>query len=60
MSAVNQPVLELRVAVTTNDYERFIADGATLVHPPVMTPLGDYKVRQDPDGMQITLFQSAK
>jgi catechol 2,3-dioxygenase-like lactoylglutathione lyase family enzyme len=34
------------------------AHGATLVHPPVMTPWGDYNVRlQDPDGMQITLFQ---
>ncbi|NWG07708.1 MAG: VOC family protein [Chloroflexi bacterium] len=134
MSAANQPVFELRVAVTTSDYERlvkfycdglgiepaaiwnngdgkalvlnmgratleifdalqaefidqleagkrvsgqvrfalqvpdlqaamerFIANGATLVHPPVMTPWGDYNVRlQDPDGMQITLFQSAK
>jgi methylmalonyl-CoA/ethylmalonyl-CoA epimerase len=39
--------------------ERLLANGATLVHPPVMTPWGDYNVRlQDPDGMQITLFQS--
>jgi catechol 2,3-dioxygenase-like lactoylglutathione lyase family enzyme len=38
--------------------QRLIAHGATLVHPPVMTPWGDYNVRlQDPDGMQITLFQ---
>ena len=38
--------------------ERLLANGATLVHPPVMTPWGDYNVRlQDPDGMQITLFQ---
>ena len=38
---------------------RLLAYGATLVHPPVMTPWGDYNVRlQDPDGMQITLFQS--
>jgi len=38
--------------------ERLVAHGATLVHPPVMTPWGDYNVRlQDPDGMQITLFQ---
>lgn len=38
--------------------ERLLAHGATLVHPPVMTPWGDYNVRlQDPDGMQITLFQ---
>jgi catechol 2,3-dioxygenase-like lactoylglutathione lyase family enzyme len=38
--------------------ERLLAHGAILVHPPVMTPWGDYNVRlQDPDGMQITLFQ---
>jgi catechol 2,3-dioxygenase-like lactoylglutathione lyase family enzyme len=38
--------------------ERLLAHGATLVHPPVITPWGDYSVRlQDPDGMQITLFQ---
>lgn len=39
--------------------ERLLAHGATLVHPPVMTPWGDTNVRlQDPDGMQITLFQA--
>ncbi len=39
--------------------ERLLAHGATLVHPPIMTPWGDYNVRlQDPDGMQITLFQT--
>lgn len=39
--------------------ERLIANGATLVHEPVLTPWGDFNVRlQDPDGMQITLFQS--
>jgi predicted enzyme related to lactoylglutathione lyase len=38
--------------------ERLLAHGATLVHPPVVTPWGDYNARlQDPDGMQITLFQ---
>jgi catechol 2,3-dioxygenase-like lactoylglutathione lyase family enzyme len=38
--------------------ERLLAHGATLVHPPVTTPWGDNNVRlQDPDGMQITLFQ---
>lgn len=38
--------------------ERLIAHGALLVHPPVITPWGDYNVRlQDPDGMQITLYQ---
>ena len=46
-------VPELKAAM-----ERMIANGATLVHPPVITPWGDYNVRlQDPDGMQITLFQ---
>jgi uncharacterized glyoxalase superfamily protein PhnB len=39
--------------------ERLIAHGATLIHAPVMTPWGDYNVRlQDPDGMQITLYQT--
>ena len=38
--------------------ERLLAHGATLVYPPVITPWGDHNVRlQDPDGMQITLFQ---
>ena len=48
-------VPDLKVAM-----ERLLAHGATLVHPPVVTPWGDYNVRlQDPDGMQITLFQAA-
>jgi len=38
--------------------ERLLAHGAILVHPPVKTPWGDFNVRlQDPDGMQVTLFQ---
>lgn len=38
--------------------ERLLANGATLVHAPVVTPWGDYNVRlQDPDGLQITLFE---
>ncbi len=38
--------------------ERLLANGATLVHSPVLTPWGDRNVRlQDPDGMQVTLFQ---
>jgi len=38
--------------------QRLLTQGATLVHPPVITPWGDYNVRlQDPDGLQITLFQ---
>lgn len=41
--------------------ERLLAHGATLVHEPVLTPWGDYNVRlQDPDGMQITLFQPSE
>ena len=46
-------VPDLKIAI-----ERLLAHGATLVHPPVTTPWGDQNVRlQDPDGMQITLFQ---
>jgi catechol 2,3-dioxygenase-like lactoylglutathione lyase family enzyme len=38
--------------------ERLLAKGATLVHAPVMTPWGHHNVRlQDPDGLQVTLFQ---
>ena len=40
---------------------RLLANGATLVHEPVQTPWGDRNVRlQDPDGLQITLFQPAE
>jgi methylmalonyl-CoA/ethylmalonyl-CoA epimerase len=47
-------VPDLRAAM-----ERLLANGATLVHPPVMTPWGDENVRlQDPDGLQVTLFQA--
>ena len=50
----------LRVPDLDAAVERLIAHGATLVHPPVETPWGDRNVRfQDPDGMQITLFQTA-
>jgi catechol 2,3-dioxygenase-like lactoylglutathione lyase family enzyme len=39
--------------------ERLLAHGATLIHEPVLTPWGDTNVRlQDPDGMQVTLFQT--
>ena len=39
--------------------ERLLDHGATLVHAPIITPWADYNVRlQDPDGMQITLFQA--
>jgi len=38
--------------------ERLVANGATLVHAPVVTPWGDYNVRlRDPDGLQVTLFE---
>jgi methylmalonyl-CoA/ethylmalonyl-CoA epimerase len=38
--------------------ERLLDHGATLIHPLVITPWGDYNVRvQDPDGIEITLFQ---
>jgi methylmalonyl-CoA/ethylmalonyl-CoA epimerase len=38
--------------------ERLLSNGAILVHPPVVTPWGDRNVRlQDPEGMQVTLFQ---
>ena len=41
--------------------ERLLAHGARLVHEPVQTPWGDTNVRlQDPDGMQVTLFQASK
>ena len=44
----------------TSALERLLAHGATLVHLPVTTPWGDINARvQDPDGMQVTLFQSA-
>jgi catechol 2,3-dioxygenase-like lactoylglutathione lyase family enzyme len=39
--------------------ERLLAHGARLVHPPVVTPWGDTNARlQDPDELQITLFQA--
>ncbi len=48
----------LQVPDLKSAMEQLLAHGATLVHPPVVTPWGDYNVRlQDPDGMQITLFQ---
>lgn len=49
----------LRVPDLEAAMERLLAHGATLVHPPVVTPWGDRNVRfQDPDGMQITLYQA--
>lgn len=50
----------LQVPDLRSAMERLLAHGATLVHPPVQTPWGDHNVRlQDPDGMQVTLFQAA-
>jgi lactoylglutathione lyase len=53
---------QIRFAIQVPDLEaaveRLLAHGATLVHPPIITPWGDYNVRlKDPDGMQVTLFQ---
>lgn len=53
---------QIRFALQVPDLEaameRLLAHGATLIHPPVMTPWGDHNVRlQDPDGLQVTLFQ---
>jgi len=50
--------LALRVPDVEAAVERLLAHGATLVHPPVVTPWGDVNARvQDPDGMQVTLFE---
>jgi len=56
---------QIRFALQVPDLQattdRLLAHGATLVHPPVPTPWGDHNVRlQDPDGMQITLFQASE
>ncbi|HSG43007.1 MAG TPA: VOC family protein, partial [Anaerolineales bacterium] len=49
----------LKVPDLKSAMERLLAHGAILVHPPIHMPWGDYNVRlQDPDGMQITLFQT--
>ncbi len=50
--------LALQVPDLGRALENCLAHGATLVHAPVQTPWGDHNARiQDPDGMQITLFQ---
>jgi methylmalonyl-CoA/ethylmalonyl-CoA epimerase len=56
---------QIRFALQVTDLkaatDRLLAHGATLVHAAVRTPWGDQNVRlQDPDGMQITLFQPAE
>jgi catechol 2,3-dioxygenase-like lactoylglutathione lyase family enzyme len=41
--------------------ERLLVHGARLVHEPVITPWGDTNVRlEDPDGLQVTLFQAGE
>ena len=51
----------LQVPDLKSAMKRLLEHGATLIHPPVQTPWGDVNVRlQDPDGMQITLFQVAE
>lgn len=55
---------QVRLALQVPDLhaavDRLLAHGAVLVHQPVVTPWGDLNARlQDPDGMQITLFQAA-
>lgn len=56
---------QVRFAMQVPDLEaamkRLLDHGAMLVHLPVQTPWGDYNVRlQDPEGMQVTLFQALK
>jgi catechol 2,3-dioxygenase-like lactoylglutathione lyase family enzyme len=55
---------QVRIALQVPDLqaatERLLAHGAIMVHEPVVTPWGDTNVRfQDPDGLQITLFQKS-
>jgi catechol 2,3-dioxygenase-like lactoylglutathione lyase family enzyme len=54
---------QIRFALQVPDLDaaikRLQAHGATLVHAPITAPWGDKSVRfQDPDGMQITLYQA--
>ena len=59
---VSGPVrLALRVPDLDSALARLIEHGAVLVHPPVTTPWGDRSVRlQDPEGLQVTIFQEAE
>ena len=52
----------IRFAVQVPDLQaaldRVLAKGGKLVHPPIVTPWGHRNVRvEDPDGLQVTLFQ---
>jgi catechol 2,3-dioxygenase-like lactoylglutathione lyase family enzyme len=50
----------LQVPDLKSAIDRLLAHGATMVHQPVLTPWGDTIVRfQDPNGIQITLFQKS-
>ncbi|HET7106525.1 MAG TPA: VOC family protein [Candidatus Acidoferrum sp.] len=54
---------QIRFALRVPDLEaamkRLAAHGATVVHGPVEAPWGDKMARyQDPDGMQITIYQA--
>ena len=54
---------QIRFALRVPDLEaamkRLTAHGATVVHGPVEAPWGDKMARyQDPDGMQITVYQA--
>ncbi|HVO37585.1 MAG TPA: VOC family protein, partial [Spirochaetia bacterium] len=56
---------QVRLALQVPDVEaavrRLLAHGATLVHSAVVTPWGDKNARvQDPDGMQVTLFEAPR
>lgn len=53
---------QIRFAFEVADVEQALAHaldyGATLIHPPILTPWNDLNVRlRSPDGLQITLYQ---
>jgi len=51
----------LRVPDVDAALKRLLDRGAVLVHGPILTPWGDRNARvQDPDGLQLTLFQAGK
>jgi catechol 2,3-dioxygenase-like lactoylglutathione lyase family enzyme len=53
--------LALQVPDLTAAMNGLIAHGATLAHQPVIPPWGGHNVRvQEPDGMQITLFEEGQ
>jgi catechol 2,3-dioxygenase-like lactoylglutathione lyase family enzyme len=57
-SVSGQVRFALQVPDLMSAIHRLLVAGAIQVSDPVVTPWGDYNVRfQDPDGLQITLFQ---